>query len=447
MLNVLKKSDGSRRTFGGGKGSGLEPPKNLPELARDIYETGRSRYDSDSTDSDSSSIAESKTSSQKPSDSTHNVTHDVTHITSTPVSEPNKESVPKLDLSLIKQQFNSQQSTQPSQGLTLHGGALHVPVQEETGLISQSPHLINSQYILQSMSQPSQSELKSTQSSMYQPIQQSFSQENFNMIDDSTGFFKEFENHIKDNGLNNEIIDELLDKNLLDHMVLYHTTKGGDMPFYASSAELSHAIKLKLENLQSIERTWIMNRQKMDLLKKLNTGMEADIHLMSEELKRMMVESRKRGVNVKSSDFFHIVKPKTEEGANIGGIGIGGIGGAIINAEKSHTSFLTPNNTQIHAPVISPHPNLSKYVLSKYVVSDSSKYFYAKNGQVFKSLFDFMSGLESMDIDTFNHHVNEAKNDFANWVKGVFNDLRLSDAIRSLDTREKVWYYLKNNTL
>jgi hypothetical protein len=51
-----------------------------------------------------------------------------------------------------------------------------------------------------------------------------------------------------------------------------------------------------------------------------------------------------------------------------------------------------------------------------------------------------------MDKDTFNYHVNGIKNDFSNWIKGVFNDLRLSDAIRSLIDREKLWYYLKNNT-
>ena len=58
-----------------------------------------------------------------------------------------------------------------------------------------------------------------------------------------------------------------------------------------------------------------------------------------------------------------------------------------------------------------------------------------------------MDGLESMDVDTFNHHVNETKNDFSSWIKGVFGDYRLSDALRSLNDRERLWYFLKNNTV
>jgi hypothetical protein len=256
-----------------------------------------------------------------------------------------------------------------------------------------------------------------------------------NAIDDGTGFFKEFEEYLKNNGLNNDVVDELLSKNLLDHMVFYHTTKSGDMPFYASSAELSHAMKLKLEDLQSLERNWIMNNQKVNLLKKLNSAIESDIHLRSEELKKLVLEFKKRDGVVKSTDFFQIVKPRIN--------GISTVSASIndINHEISH---ITPD---ISAQAINTFNNASdRYVLSKYIIHDSSKYFYAKNGHVFKSLNDMMDGLEIMDRDTFNYHVNSTKNDFSNWIKGVFGDLRLSDAIRSLTDREKLWYFLKNNT-
>jgi hypothetical protein len=58
-----------------------------------------------------------------------------------------------------------------------------------------------------------------------------------------------------------------------------------------------------------------------------------------------------------------------------------------------------------------------------------------------------MNGLESIDVNTFNHHVTAEKNDFSNWIKGVFGDFKLSDAIRSLDDRETLWYFLRNNTI
>ena len=38
MLNILKKVEGLRHGDGGTKTNSLEPPANLPELARDMYE-------------------------------------------------------------------------------------------------------------------------------------------------------------------------------------------------------------------------------------------------------------------------------------------------------------------------------------------------------------------------------------------------------------------------
>jgi hypothetical protein len=400
MLNFFKKSDGSRHTVGGGKGSGFEPPKNLPDLAGDIYENGHSG-------STANSVANAEDSLQQhPQD-----THDIHIVPLKPVIEPSKDFVHTLDLSLIRQQPVQQPIQQP---------------------IQQSPSYDASQQTLSNVV--------------------SLPQENLGMIDDATGFFKEFENYIRDNGLNNDIIDELLDKNLLDHMVFYHTTKGGDMPFYASSAELSHAIKLKLENLQNLERTWIANKQKMDILKKLGINIEEDIHIISEELKKFINEFRRRGVSVKPSDFFQIVKPRVDEKNSVR------VDKKDNVYEKGHVEALSKtfevqnplSEAARHAPIRMPmlqYSNASKYVLNKYSINDTSKYFYAKNGQVFKSLSDLMDGLELMDLETFNHHVTDSKNDFSNWIKGVFGDFRLSDAVRPLNNREKLWYYLRNNTL
>jgi hypothetical protein len=209
-------------------------------------------------------------------------------------------------------------------------------------------------------------------------------------------------------------------------MLFYHTAKGGDMPFYASSTELSHAIKLKFENLQSLERTWIMNRQRMDIMRKFGANIETDIHLISEELKKLVTESRKRNANVKPSDFFQIVKPKNNSVNNT-------------SASVSHDYIpLSPN--------ISQFSNNFKYPLHKYIIADVPRYFYVKNGQVFKSLVDLIDGLEVMDKRTFDYHVNDFKNDFSNWIKGVFGDLRLADAIRHITDREQLWHFLKNNT-
>jgi len=444
MLNVLKKVEGLRHGGGGAKVNGLEPPANLPDLARDMYEREQlvaTRADSaSSVRTDAQKVTEQK--SVEPNDS-RNMPADSKFLV-----EPNKESVPRLDLSLVKQHIAASEAAIQS---------VH-PVQYSSD-----------QYSTQSL----HTQRLPIDTSMYKPENKSFVQESgsqnvsqpihdtiFNnigmntvMVDDGTGFFKEFEEHVKNNGLDNDIVNDLLNRNWLDHMLFYHTMKGEDTPFYASSAELSHAIKLKLENLQNFERNWVMNKQKIDLLKKLGSTLETDIHVMSEELKKLMIESKKRdlagkSVDLKSSGFFQLIKPKTTDQV---------FENQVTNTSNTDAANVSSQMMQHHSTVpiqfthatslMQQNPSLLKYPLNKYVVHDSSKYFYAQNGNVYKSLRELMDGLESMDVDTFNHHVNETKNDFSSWIKGVFGDYRLSDALRSLNDRERLWYFLKNNTV
>jgi hypothetical protein len=437
MLNVLKKVEKLRRGIGGEKDNSLEPPKNLPDLARDIYERNQQRTINSSADGDAT-----RTTIQSIA-----ATSNIYNI-SRPIHEPSKDSVPGLDLSLVHQHLAASQSA--IQSIPPQQSAYSQPAYQSV------PQPVIPKPISIPIMQPTYS---SQPNVSYSPPQ-----ENLNAVNDDTGFFKEFEEYVRNNGLNNDIIDELLDKNLLDHMMFYHTTKGEDMPFYASSAELSHAIKVKLEDLQNFERTWISNKQKMDLMKKWSSTIESDIHLKSEELKRLLIESRRRGGvnNIKSADFFQISKSKTIEPTQ-----------ASINVPKTSvdvsfsstptpisptiaSSVYRPSSTSITSSSMSsskvsplvPQQSIvsSNYSLNKYVTHDSSKYFYAVDGQVFKSLFDLMNGLENMNRDAFAHHVNDSRNDFANWVKGVFGDLRLADSMRSLVDIASLWHFLKNNT-
>ena len=433
MLNVLKKVEKLRRDVGGGKSNGLEPPKNLPDLARDMYEHEQQKtvYNNTSPQTTSAQIVSSNMSTTRIPDTSAitNNYNSVMQIKS--VSEPNKDSVPGLDLSLIRQHLAASQSAIQSVPISVAQSQVQTPTSQ---VVQQPASRVVSAPII---SQPIQS------------VPQSVFLENQPIVDDSTGFFKEFEEYIRNNGLSNDIVGELLDKSLLDHMMFYHTTKGDDMPFYASSVELSHAIKVKLEDLQSLERTWISNKQKLDLMKKWGTAVESDIHLKSEELKKMIAESRKRGGVVKSTDFFQIVKPKLVEPS----IGMN----YVVTKEPIRSSadniVATPVNLPLSSKII---PSVSssiteqssipfKYTFNNYVTADSSKYFYALNGQVFKSVLDLMNGLEIMDGNTFNHHVNDSKNDFSNWIKGVFGDFRLSDSIRPLIDRERLWHFLRDN--
>jgi|GEM_PF-2067622 len=53
--------------------------------------------------------------------------------------------------------------------------------------------------------------------------------------------------------------------------------------------------------------------------------------------------------------------------------------------------------------------------------------FFLKNGVELKTIKDLITALNTMDDETFLHHVNESRNDFSNWVKYVFKDKKLSE--------------------
>ena len=62
-------------------------------------------------------------------------------------------------------------------------------------------------------------------------------------------------------------------------------------------------------------------------------------------------------------------------------------------------------------------------------------YFYAQNGVVIKNIKQLAKEIKDMDFETFYHHVNEQKNDFANWIIWVLEEKKLGEEL--LKTKEK----------
>ncbi len=41
-----------------------------------------------------------------------------------------------------------------------------------------------------------------------------------------------------------------------------------------------------------------------------------------------------------------------------------------------------------------------------------------------------------MADEIFYHHVNEAKNDFANWIKDIIGEIELADQLMNINTKK-----------
>lgn len=64
-------------------------------------------------------------------------------------------------------------------------------------------------------------------------------------------------------------------------------------------------------------------------------------------------------------------------------------------------------------------------------------YFIVVDGSALKSLRELAEALDTMSDDAFYYHVTKEKNDFANWVRDVFNEAGLAEKLVNAQTREK----------
>ncbi len=64
--------------------------------------------------------------------------------------------------------------------------------------------------------------------------------------------------------------------------------------------------------------------------------------------------------------------------------------------------------------------------------------FVLRNGRVLKNLHELANALVSMDDETFAHHVSKERNDFANWIQGVFQDEKLAKQVSKIRNREGI---------
>lgn len=67
-----------------------------------------------------------------------------------------------------------------------------------------------------------------------------------------------------------------------------------------------------------------------------------------------------------------------------------------------------------------------------------SKYFYASNGKILKSLKELLDFLKESSEEEIINHFNEEKNDFANWVKDVLKNKMLANKMYNAKNKRDI---------
>lgn len=62
--------------------------------------------------------------------------------------------------------------------------------------------------------------------------------------------------------------------------------------------------------------------------------------------------------------------------------------------------------------------------------------FKLKNGEVLWSLQDLKKKLNEIPDEVFTFHISNSKNDFSNWIQGVFRNEELAQAVRKIKTKK-----------
>ena len=70
-------------------------------------------------------------------------------------------------------------------------------------------------------------------------------------------------------------------------------------------------------------------------------------------------------------------------------------------------------------------------------------HFIAKNGARIRNIRELYNSIKGMDDITFNHHVNDFKNDFHNWVRDIHKDNELAKSLLEAKSKKEMAELLK----
>ena len=75
---------------------------------------------------------------------------------------------------------------------------------------------------------------------------------------------------------------------------------------------------------------------------------------------------------------------------------------------------------------------------SRVIEAPEESYFWVFNGPILRSINDLQDALTDMTKDQFEFHIKRNGNDFARWIKDVFNEEELSKQVAKLKSKRGI---------
>lgn len=75
--------------------------------------------------------------------------------------------------------------------------------------------------------------------------------------------------------------------------------------------------------------------------------------------------------------------------------------------------------------------------MNTQVLQDPDKYFWLVSGKPIRSLLELFDKLKELTDEEFDHHLNEKKNDFHQWINDVFGEHKLAEMVKACTHRDE----------
>lgn len=269
-----------------------------------------------------------------------------------------------------------------------------------------------------------------------------------------TGFFASVMEQLKKEDTFKE---KLLEGDLYLRMNNYwelkkHEIKSGST--LSSQEQLEKDLLKAVDELKLLEQKWQIQKMALEEDVKYLEQREREIQFKAKELQQLSNElllfksvkpseyfRLQNGVVLKSlhdlvdnlevmddSTFHHHVKDHKNDFADwISKVYIDSRLAEKVGSAKSRTEMIETLQT---TPVAQEYNKTLKKGIPP------QKYFYLQNGVVLRSLRELSDALKEMDEELFDKHVTHDRNDFAEWIRGVFQHEDLSASLAKCHTRK-----------
>lgn len=369
----------------------LDTPKNLPELAKDIFEPTQNVVGQDVSNKD---VEATVAKLPPPKEQTVTVQKSTRENYKLPNMPPSSD-VPRLDLGLIRSANIAPPNVEiPEETLINVSGATD---DSRASSIAEQFNTIN---------RPRTEEmLRNSSFSNNRINQMPISQRNI-YINKGNSLFDELEYAI---GSNNTELARNIISNILPLLYEYHDID--------SMNDVDRIVELK-----DLEKFWAMLQKKNYAVKLMIDSIESDIVRKS----NMLMSGGSTNVsNNFSSNISSAASSSISQSSSIAPSFFPMT--PIKNTQDSVKEKTSPANSYHENIYLQPHER-----------------FYLKDGKVASSLRDLYYILKDISDDTFYHHVSIERNDFANWVRDVLKQYSIAKEISNIYSRRELIEFLKD---